>query len=197
VLADLELAPTAPGTSRDAPPSSRRTAASALEGQSRRPPRRCPVRTRPATPGLSRRAVGSAQLAGCRAPKGTCRICDLPKPSRVGVDGLATPPGRSPSGAPRSRCRGMKMPRQAGKSSLGLACDDVQAHHHPRGGASWPNAPAQGEGRLVLSLGQPGRERVRAPVGVWCYHPQPEPPPRVWGAAARTIAWGHRWRGRS
>ena len=44
-LADLELAPTAPGTSRDASPSSRRPAASATEGQSRRPPARCHVRT--------------------------------------------------------------------------------------------------------------------------------------------------------
>ncbi len=48
------LAPTAPGTSGNAPPSSRRGAASALEGQSPRPPRRGPRRGDAATRAPSR-----------------------------------------------------------------------------------------------------------------------------------------------
>ena len=77
-LADLELAPTAPGTSRDASPSSRRPAASATEGQSRRPPARCHVRTTAAACLSLDPRVGAMRLRSCRCRVGRANCCARP-----------------------------------------------------------------------------------------------------------------------
>jgi hypothetical protein len=110
VLADLELAPTAPGTSRDAPPSSRRTAASALEGQSRRPPRRCPIRTKPAAGLLTARFEQTEQRRpGPRQPTVHRQpVCPGYRDRRK----LAAAPGelRAPDGSPRRARRGRFCP---------------------------------------------------------------------------------------
>jgi hypothetical protein len=53
---------------------------------------RCRLRTNPATPGPSRRAVGSAQLAGCGARTALCRMALSP---RYGARGASADPARS------------------------------------------------------------------------------------------------------
>jgi hypothetical protein len=56
--------------------------------------------------------------------------------------------------------------RRAGKSSLGLACDDVQAHYHPRGGASWQTLPPREKVVLFYHSGNRDESAFESPWGV-------------------------------
>jgi hypothetical protein len=74
-------------------------------------------RTKPATPGPSRRAVGSAQLAECGARMSVCRTAKL---HRIGSDHVRQPGGprhRQPRPGPRNRRTSQRA--AAGAQALG------------------------------------------------------------------------------
>ena len=171
--------------------------AHAVRDGARRPPR-APPRRRPhdrARPGRGRRRApdprGDRRLlrpAGGRRERHDAAhhlardagADDEPRPAR--------PPARGPRGPDAGRRRGVR--------ALGLGGPDLPAHGHARRRAPRDADRRGPEGRALLPLGQPRRDRLRRTRSASTSRAT-RTTTSASAAAARTTAWAPRWRARS